>query len=182
LWEPPYAAGIAGAVANKFLSNSSPAMSGIGKDGVLYKVARKSSTGEWTVTAYVPDGHHGWKRHEGKTYYGDSKEDAVGTFNYIMGPKGPTMMNPLTAKETRRVLRASLMDARTAKVFQKGPTRSSMIGQALGRAETAHQFGARSKRKLSSRVLDTIHTVSHNRGGRWYGSEASSPMSVIGPV
>jgi hypothetical protein len=86
-------AGVSGAIATRLLRNSSPVLSGIAKDGVLYKVARKASTGEWCVTAYVPVPGGGWKRHEGKTYYGDSKEDAVGTFNYIMGPKGPTVMN-----------------------------------------------------------------------------------------
>lgn len=105
------AAGVAGAIANRFLSN--PIMAGIGKDGVLYKVAKKTSSGEWTVTAYVPDGKFGWKRHEGKTYYASDKADAIGTYNFIMGPKGPVAMNPLR-RSARRATRKAKAHPRRA--------------------------------------------------------------------
>lgn len=77
------AAGVAGAVANRFLQNGSPLLAGIGKDGILYKVARKSSTREWMVVAYVKVGFD-WKRSEDKTYYTDDKADAIGTFKSLM--------------------------------------------------------------------------------------------------
>jgi len=131
--------------------NSSPVLSGIAKDGGLYKVARKSSTGEWCVTAYVPVEGGGWKRHEGKTYYGDSKEDAVGTFNYIMGPKGPTRMNPLSRRETAQIVtrvRDVARSARRAKKFGQTEDAKKYLAYGRGLLGAAHSFAPRSARRV----------------------------------
>jgi hypothetical protein len=151
-------AGVSGAIATRLLRNSSPVLSGIAKDGVLYKVARKSSTGEWCVTAYVPVAGGGWKRHEGKTYYGDSKEDAVGTFNYIMGPKGPTMMNPLSSRESAVILRDSRAWLRAGRRIKATTTHPDwgeadyQRGRVDGLTQTVLRYGPRRARRLATKI------------------------------
>jgi len=122
------------------MGNPSPILVGVGKDGNLYKVARKPSTGEWCVVAYVKDSFGGWKRHEGKTYYGDSKQDAIGTFNYIMGPKGPTAQNPLTKRESKKILRDALTAGDAARVMGS-PHREFFLGRAAGKANIVKVHG-----------------------------------------
>lgn len=73
------AAGVAGAVTNRFLRNGK-LLSGIAPDGTKYVVKKDREWNEWQVVAYV-----GGKRHEGRTYHAADKADAVGTFYKIVG-------------------------------------------------------------------------------------------------
>ena len=73
------AAGVSGAVANRFLRNGKT-LSGIAPDGTKYVVKKDREWDEWQVVAYVKG-----KRHEGRTYHASDKADAVGTFYKIVG-------------------------------------------------------------------------------------------------
>lgn len=78
------AAGVAGAVANRFLRNPKAIAEGTAPDGTFYRVVRKSQTGEWVIRAWVKG-----KYNEARTYYTTDKADALGTFKFLMQQKPP---------------------------------------------------------------------------------------------
>jgi len=97
------AAGVAGAVANRFLRNGNT-LSGTAPDGTKYVVKKDREWNEWQVVAYV-----GGKRHEGRTYFTgggrpSDKQDAIGTFNFLMKGGGVRANSKRRSMSRRRFL------------------------------------------------------------------------------
>lgn len=97
-------------------------------------------------------------------YWNDSSSSR-GTTRRRMAPVG---VNPLTRREAGQVLKQANAELRHGSVFRPGHTRSSMAGQAFGRAQTVVRFGPRAARpaarKVIKRAVGQAGTVMSNPG------------------
>lgn len=84
--------------------------------------------------------------------------------------RAPIAVNPLTRREAGQVLKQAHAELRHGAVFRPGHTRSSMAGQAFGRAQTVVKFGPRAARpaarKVIKRAMNQAGTVMSNPGVR----------------
>ncbi len=86
--------------------------------------------------------------------------------------------NPLTRREAAKVLRQAHAELRHGSVFRPGHTRSSMAGQAFGRAQTVVQHGPRNARpaarRLIKRAVRSVGTTMSNPGAGLRGLMSNS--------
>jgi hypothetical protein len=86
----------------------------------------------------------------------------------------PVGANPLTRREAGKVLSQARAEVRHGSQFRPGHTRSSMAGQAFGRAQTVVRFGPRAARPAARKLI--------KRAVRVAGTTMSNPGSVQLPA